>query len=409
MHAMNSDHARASAARRVGATIATTAVAGVLAALPTSAAFAAPVGCTDAFYFATANTVTERAADGTLTPLSTGGLDPWTIALNPVDGGLYAFPNDQPNGNHLHVVEDDGSTSDLGAVAGLPAGALYSLGAFDPEGTLWTASPSLLYSIDVDTMTATSVPLTQQLLSDFAYIDGALYAQTGSPIGPDLARVDPATGTVTVIDVPGMTLGTSVLTVDGHLYVSQGTSIAEVLGYDTATPSLVTVATGLGSTPRDGASCPTAPSPFLAAHDDDFTATPVTAEAGGSVGVVLGNDRVRGAAVDGAAVTLAVVDDGGIAGVTLGGDGTLTVPAGTAAGTYSVTYRLCDSATPQLCDTAVVTIRVTTGAQPAAPEGAEPALPATGAEIGWTTVLAGLLLATGGAVALRAARIRRSN
>lgn len=393
-------HTRRARVRTI-ATMATIALAGAATLAVAGPAAAVPVGCGDAFYLATANTITERAADGTLTPTGTVSLDPWTIALDPSEGYLYAFPNVQATGNRIFRVEADGTSTDLGAVTGLPANALYSLGGFDDAGTLWTASPSTLYSIDIDTMTASSVALSASVLGDFAFIDGALYAATGSPLSPNLARVDPATGSVTAIAVPGMTSSTSFMTVDGHLYISQGTSIVEVLGYDTATPTLLSVATGLASVPRDGASCPTGPSPFLNADDDDFTATPLTVAAGGDAGVVLGNDTRNGSAVAAADVTVAIVDDGGIAGATVGPDGTLAVPAGTSAGTYSVEYRLCAVATPTLCDTAVATVLVAAPAPTPPPAAA--ALPPTGSEgTGVLLGVAGLMLAAG--VALRRRR-----
>ncbi len=46
-------------------------------------------------------------------------------------------------------------------------------------------------------------------------------------------------------------------------------------------------------------------------------------------------------------------------GVTLNADGTVTVAAGTPAGTYTTTYTICDKVNTDNCDTATVTIRVT--------------------------------------------------
>jgi LPXTG-motif cell wall-anchored protein len=391
---------------KAGSALAVAVAVGATALVAATPAAAAPVGCTDDFYFATADTITQRAADGTLTPISTGTLDPWTIGLNPVDGNLYALPYDMPTGNHLFRVEADGASTDLGAVVDLPAGVLYSVGGFDDDGTFWIATSTTLYAVNLTAMTATSVPLSAGLLGDFAFIDGALYAQAGSIFSPQLARVNPATGGVTAIPVPAMISATSVWTVDGHLYISQGTTIAEVLGYDTAAPTLLQVATGFPSAPapvgpRDGASCPTGPSPFLNADDDNFTATPLSAPAGGSAGVVFGNDTQNGAAVVSAAVTATVTGDGGLTGVAIAGDGTLMVPPGSSPGTYAVTYRLCAVASPTLCDMAVATVIVAAAITPAAP-----ALPSTGVDTSGSLWLAALLILAGAVVvALRRRRL----
>ncbi|MCU1412180.1 MAG: conserved repeat domain protein [Rhodoglobus sp.] len=391
-----------------GAALAVVLGAGVAALAVPSPAAAVPVGCSADFYYVTANTLTKRTADGTLTPVSTGAFDPWTIALNPADGNLYAFPNSAPTGNHLFRVEADGSTTDLGAVTGLAAGILYSLGGFDTSGTLWTANSGTLYAVDVAALTATSVPLSGAALADFAAIDGMLYGQAGTPIAPRLGRVDPATGTVTVIPLPGLINATSVWSVAGHLYISQNTAIAEVLDYGTATPTLLQVATGLPSVPRDGASCATGASPFLNAADDDFTATPIDPAAGGTAGVVLGNDTRIGAAVVSADVTATVTADGGLTGVAIAADGSLTVPAGAAPGTYSVTYLLCAVATPPLCDPAVATVVVAAPAGPAptVPASTPPTLPVTGVEADLSLWAALLLIGSGGVIL--AARRRAS-
>ncbi|WP_299339553.1 hypothetical protein, partial [uncultured Psychroserpens sp.] len=38
---------------------------------------------------------------------------------------------------------------------------------------------------------------------------------------------------------------------------------------------------------------------------------------------------------------ISITNDGGLTGVTINTDGTIDVPAGTTAGTYTVTYQIC--------------------------------------------------------------------
>ncbi|MFY2762431.1 beta strand repeat-containing protein, partial [Arenimonas sp. MALMAid1274] len=70
---------------------------------------------------------------------------------------------------------------------------------------------------------------------------------------------------------------------------------------------------------------------------------------------VLGNDLLNGAAVNPADITLVPVTTGPL---TVNGDGSVDVAAGTAAGTYTVDYEICEVLNPTNCDTATVTVTV---------------------------------------------------
>jgi hypothetical protein len=96
----------------------------------------------------------------------------------------------------------------------------------------------------------------------------------------------------------------------------------------------------------------------IIANDDDFTATPFNGMVGGSTTTVYVNDTLNGVAFAPAAVLPTIIANGGLTGVGITGTGTLTVPAGTAAGTYIVTYRICEVANSSNCDTANATILV---------------------------------------------------
>ena len=156
--------------------------------------------------------------------------------------------------------------------------------------------------------------------------------------------------------------------------------------------------------PGDGASCSTAPSRFLAAIDDDFTAAPLLTTAGGTTASVFGNDTSAGAAVTPSAVTATLTSDGGLAGTTIAPDGTLTVPANAPAGGYTLQYRVCSVTTPTLCDLATVALALDPpAAAPAAAGGAR--LAATGVDALAPTVGAAALIVVG-LIALTIARRR---
>lgn len=95
--------------------------------------------------------------------------------------------------------------------------------------------------------------------------------------------------------------------------------------------------------------------PVDAVNDDLTLATPANGVQGTPTSFYLfNNDTIGGAAFG------SIVDDGGLTGVSIISGGRVVVPAMTAAGTYSITYRVCAVAAPAACDTATATFRVAT-------------------------------------------------
>jgi uncharacterized repeat protein (TIGR01451 family) len=89
---------------------------------------------------------------------------------------------------------------------------------------------------------------------------------------------------------------------------------------------------------------------------DDIVARPVNGATGGTNVVnVLGNDTLGGSAVNPADVTVKPNSNGPL---TVKADGNVDVAPNTPAGTYTVTYQLCEVLNPANCDTATVTITV---------------------------------------------------
>jgi hypothetical protein len=96
---------------------------------------------------------------------------------------------------------------------------------------------------------------------------------------------------------------------------------------------------------------------LIDAVNDNFSATPISV-AGGTTATVFANDTLNGAPFLPAAVTPTLLSTGGLTGLVLNADGTLTVPAATAPGTYTANYRICEVALPANCDTANAIIKV---------------------------------------------------
>ena len=98
----------------------------------------------------------------------------------------------------------------------------------------------------------------------------------------------------------------------------------------------------------------TGPGPY--AYDD---AGQVASPAGGvAIGSVLANDWIAGVRATSANVTIAY-QSSSHAGITLdAGDGSVDVAPATAAGTYTLSYRMCDINDASICDDATATVLV---------------------------------------------------
>ncbi|MEZ4633074.1 MAG: Ig-like domain-containing protein [Deinococcales bacterium] len=98
------------------------------------------------------------------------------------------------------------------------------------------------------------------------------------------------------------------------------------------------------------------------AIDDDYSATPVNSITGGVAGDVTLNDTLNGVDVTDSEISITLDNDGGLTGATISSDGNVNVPAGTTAGTYTLTYTICENLNPSNCDTATATVVVEAGA-----------------------------------------------
>ncbi|WP_410783240.1 DUF6923 family protein [Leifsonia sp. SIMBA_070] len=357
-------------AGKVAAALATAGLAlGGLLAIggPSDAAQAAPVGCSSGLIYTTGGSsqIWQRTPSGTDTLVATAAVLIGAVAQDPVTGNVYVFGMATGFKSHLYRAEADGTTTDLGPVAGLPNGPgnVFSA-AFDHTGRLWVefnTAPTQLYPVDVAALSS-SGPLTvsTNLTNDIAELNGTMYSAGSNT----LQRIDLTTGTVTSAPLSGVVFptGPGLAAQDGHLYISTGTGFAEILNPTTATPTIsAPFTTGLKFAVGDAAACATAGNPFLNAETDDLTGTTLYSGIGGTAGNVFVNDLLNGAGFQPGDVTPSVLTDGGLTGVAVAADGTLTVPAATPAGTYAVGYKICQTAIGRtaVCDTASATVRVT--------------------------------------------------
>lgn len=387
--------------------------------------------------------VIDLATNTLVTTVSTGGLGTWAVQVTPDGGHVYA----SNGGSNTITVLDTPTNSVFETIATpLPGNQLaqpYQL-EFTPDGTRAYVTNELGDSVSVIDTSAASVvstipvgtfPTALRIAADglTAYVAN----QTSNTVSVIALDVFPAVTTTTLPDGTAGTAYSATVAASGRpaptFAVTNGTlppgltldSTGGITGTPTSagtfafTVTASSVVSGIPSTAQQSLSITIAapPVPVLSAADDDFTATPVAAT-GGAPGNVLANDTLDGSPVTPADVTLALTDDGGIAGATLSATGTLTIPAGAAAGSHVLTYRECAVSDPQNCSTATITVRVLAAvvAPPTPPAGSDPtsassaqpapALASTGSTVAAPLFGVSVLLLIAGA-ALLTIRLRR--
>ncbi|RBA27348.1 PKD domain-containing protein [Flavobacterium tibetense] len=105
-------------------------------------------------------------------------------------------------------------------------------------------------------------------------------------------------------------------------------------------------------------------SPQIIANDDDFSTLNINSCDGGDTPTVFSNDSFCGVNINSTNSNVTLLNNGGITGATINSNGIITIPSGTAPGTYTIQYQICQMGTTTFCDTANVTIVIAQGATP---------------------------------------------
>ena len=252
------------------------------------------------------------------------------VGIQTTTSGGFRVPAGTPTGIHTvtytvcEVLNPDHCVTSIAtiAVGNVP---VVTPNAFTYTGTATVTTPSILDDDTVGTQSATT-----------------------------------GTGGNVVINITSTPTGTVVPSLDannGRVTIPAGTPP----GIYTITYDVCTTATPTACTP--GAVVITIPNvPVITPDDMVYTNTTTT-----TAGNILTNDRVgtqSATAGNGGNVSITVTIPAtpkapGATVPTLNPNtGVVTVPAGTPSGTYTITYKICTTATPTSCDTGVVTITV---------------------------------------------------
>ena len=196
------------------------------------------------------------------------------IGFNPVDNFIYGINAGGGSGNRLIRVGADGSSVDLGPVAGGMVTDSWIMGTFSDTGILYVLAgggSTNLRAINVQSNTSTLIALSSSVqASDMAWIGGLIYTVQGNG---QLRSINPATGAVTNIGAPtaAVDYGAMFGSPTGLFGSANGGGF---YSFDLATGARTLISGSPGSNVNDGANCPTAPITFAADLSVTKTNTP---------------------------------------------------------------------------------------------------------------------------------------
>ena len=290
--------------------------------------------------------------------------------------------------NNDDIVKPDGTTASAtgsnvtitnvvvtpGAAPGAPTPTLNPDGTITVPGTLppgvytitydvcTTATPSTCVS-GTTVLTVSPTATTTPTAGDNTY--DVPTSGTATVVGTILSNdtvdgVASATATNVTVSVTTAPTGTGVPTIGSNGSVTvPANAIPGVYTYtyhicSVATPTACSTEATVTVTVRQ-------PVPVLPNNNMVYTDTTTTTAGNITTGGTVGTQSVTTGPTGNVTITVVTPATPQVPGgtvPTLNPDGTVTVPTGTASGTYTITYQVCTTATPTSCVTGVVTITV---------------------------------------------------
>uniref|UniRef100_UPI0030EEC6CF Ig-like domain-containing protein n=1 Tax=uncultured Flavobacterium sp. TaxID=165435 RepID=UPI0030EEC6CF len=212
-----------------------------------------------------------------------------------------------------------------------------------------------------------AIPNTIDAVNDTTNpVDGTVVSTPVNILTNDILNGNPITNPSLVI----ITVGTSFQnTPTGGLSINTTTGLVTVLA---GTPPGIYTATYTICEVGNPTNCDTAnviivvedptETNVIIANDDNMSSTPVNQTIGNPnlVNALTSNDSLNGITfIDASTVTISVLTPATNSGVSLNtSDGNVSVAIGTPAGTYVITYMICEIASPDNCDVANITVVV---------------------------------------------------
>ncbi|MHC0443430.1 HYR-like domain-containing protein, partial [Flavobacterium sp. 3-210] len=271
--------------------------------------------------------------------------------------------------NEFLQLNPDGSVDIL---PNAPAGTLtmvYQICEADQTSNCDTATVTI--TIEAPVMTVTATPIC---VNDVPYIDYVVTPVNFTPInGVTIVWADSNNNVVTTMTNlplsgrvlwPGAVVDQNGNGIDWPGWVFQDNKwIQAPDGFENLRPTAtITISVNPSETiivnyPPADPYCISRPTFAILANDD--TAGPINGTTGGTNVInVYTNDTLNGSPVNPSDVTLTTVTPDPTGVLTLNPDGSITVAPNTPAGTYTLTYQICENADFGNCDTAIVTVTV---------------------------------------------------
>lgn len=216
----------------------------------------------------TVNTTLQRVDTGTnpfTYPALGIGSDVYNgMGYNPLDNYLYAIRHNGGVGTSLLRIGADGSTLNLGSVAGLPAGSWVN-GTFSDTGVFYVMAGGgvdVMRAIDISSNTSSNINLSSSVsAADFAWYDGLIYAV--QPNG-QLRSINTSTGQVVNIGSPSGTNNYGAMYASSTGLFGNANNGTGFFQFDPVTGARTLVSSSPSAVVNDGANCPLAPISFAA-------------------------------------------------------------------------------------------------------------------------------------------------